>query len=265
VRLLPDNLDRYNLPRVIFVEKVIDNLRFHGGGSSRKVFSPSLGSTGHLVLFLWCLGMVILAPLARLPLAAAICMVVLSVVYPRSFFQALRLRRMMFLALLVVPPLLFMGEADPSFIGAGFSHAGMWAAIQISLRFLVIMVAVDVFTNSVDISAIAGVLERFGLQGLGFSFGVALDLVPALRTSLVNAWQSLWMRGGLRKQRWRGLQLLLTTVVANALRQAEAISLAAESRAFSPTSSQTKPVSVKPVDSWLFIGALVVLGGFIFL
>ena len=75
--------------------------------------------------------------------------------------------------------------------------------MQIALRILVVLVAIQGMTSSVDISSVAGLLERAGLHGLGFSVGVALNLLPGLLQSAQNAWRSLWMRGGLRKQRLR--------------------------------------------------------------
>ncbi len=110
------------------------------------------------------------------------------------------------------------------------------------------MAAVNGFASAVDIAAVAGLLERFGLQGLGFCLGVAMNLLPALQESATNAWRSLWMRGGLRQRRWRGLQLLLVTVVSNALRRAEEIALAAESRAFTPERSRPMPIQAGQWD-----------------
>jgi len=109
----------------------------------------------------------------------------------------------------------------------------------------------------VDIVALAGLLERFGLHGLGFSMGVALNLLPALQQSSTHAWYSLKMRGGLRKQRWRGLQLLAITVVTNALRRAEEIALAAEARAFSPEKSRAMPIKYGNWDWPVAIAALI--------
>lgn len=110
------------------------------------------------------------------------------------------------------------------------------------------MAAVNGFASAVDIAAVAGLLERFGLQGLGFCLGVAMNLLPALQELATNAWRSLWMRGGLRQRRWRGLQLLLVTVVSNALRRAEEIALAAESRAFTPERSRPMPIQAGQWD-----------------
>jgi energy-coupling factor transporter transmembrane protein EcfT len=86
---------------------------------------------------------------------------------------------------------------------------------------------------------LAGLVGRFGLHGLGFSLGVAMNL-RSIRG----------MRYGLRKQRWRGLQLLMMTIVTNALRRADEVALAAEARAFSPDRARPLPVQRGRLD-WL--------------
>jgi energy-coupling factor transporter transmembrane protein EcfT len=98
------------------------------------------------------------------------------------------------------------------------------------------------------------------LQGLGFSIGVASNLLPDLRQSSTNAWHSLRMRGGLRANWWRGIQLLLLTVLSNALRHAEEIVLAAEVRAFRPELSRKISLRIGTLDWWLVTGALSLLG-----
>ena len=137
--------------------------------------------------------------------------------------------------------------------------AGVLAAIQIGLRFVVVLTAVNGFTSTVDIPQVGGLLERFGLRGLGFSLGVALNLLPGLQQSSHNAWQALQMRGGLRRRWWRGLRLLAMTVMTNALRRAEEIALAAESRAFSPECVRPMPLHSGWQDKLLFPVGLFVL------
>jgi energy-coupling factor transporter transmembrane protein EcfT len=132
------------------------------------------------------------------------------------------------------------------------------------LRILVVLVAVDGFTGSVDIASIAGLFERFGLRGLGFSMGVALNLLPSLQTAALNTWHSLWMRGGLRAQRWRGVRLLLLTIITNALRRTEDVALAAEGRAFCPEQSRALPLRAGSLD-WVVVSGIVILTLGIFL
>jgi energy-coupling factor transporter transmembrane protein EcfT len=83
-----------------------------------------------------------------------------------------------------------------------------------------------------------------------------MNLLPALRKSSQNTWCSLQLRGGFRRQRWRGLQLLLVTVVVNALRRAEEIALAAEVRAFSPERSRAMAIEIGSLDGYIGAGLL---------
>ena len=157
---------------------------------------------------------------------------------------------LLLLGLLALPPMFLLGESEGPALSVGLTAAGVVAGLQIAVRFVVVIVAVDGFTAAVDVAAIAGLLERVGLKGLGFSMGVALNLLPALQRSASNAWHSLWMRGGLRRQRLRAAKLLLVTVVSNALRHGEEIALAAEARAFSPDCARPLPVRSGRLD-WM--------------
>jgi len=42
-----------------------------------------------------------------------------------------------------------------------------------------------------DIAELAGLLERVGLHGLGFSLGGAINMLTTLRTSTISVWYSL--------------------------------------------------------------------------
>ncbi len=230
------------------------SLRARGANRTRV----RIGTAGHLAVFLWSLAMVMLVPAHRIPWAAALCLTASALVYPLSLRRLLRLRWLVTMAMLALPPVLLLGETDMSVLGVGLSSEGLLTGMQIALRLVVVIVAVDGFTAAVDIAAIAGLLERFGLQGLGFSLGVALNLVPALQASATCTWRSLSMRGGLRRQRWRGLRLLLVTVVANALRRAEDIALAAEARAFSPERARPMPIHSGRLD-WVTSALAVIV------
>jgi energy-coupling factor transporter transmembrane protein EcfT len=178
-------------------------------------------------------------------------------IFPLSIRQLWRPRRLAMMMLLVLPPILW-GEPDMVVRGIPISGAGLLLGLQMLLRAIVILVAVNGLTNTVDISSLAGVFERLGLHGLGFSIGVALNLLPSLQQSSLNAWRSLKMRGGLRRQRRHSLQLLAMTIVTNALRRAEEVALAAEARAFSPQCCRALPIKTGLLD-WVIIlvGSLI--------
>jgi energy-coupling factor transporter transmembrane protein EcfT len=203
---------------------------------------PKIGTVGHLAVFVWVLGLVMLVPQTWLPFSAIPCLAVLIFIFPGCLTRTFRLRWLVLLILLASPSVFLFGELDRSLVGIAYSSTGLAVGLQIGVRFIVVLVAVGGLTENVDITSIAGLLERLGLQGLGFSVGVALNLLPSLQASSVNAWRSLWMRGGLRRNRLRGLRLLVLTIITNALRRADEITLAAETRAFTPESSRPAPV-----------------------
>jgi energy-coupling factor transporter transmembrane protein EcfT len=230
-------------------------------GLSGSFKERHLGTVGYLAIFFSSIIAVMVIPARRLPWAAGGCLLVAWLVYPQAFRSLMRLRWLLMIGLLSLPPVFLVGEVDRSLFGIPYSSEGLLDGIQIALRILVVLVSVQGLTSSVDISSVAGLLERAGLHGLGFSLGVALNLLPALLQSSQNAWRSLWMRGGLRKQRWRALRLLAVTILANALSRAEEIALAAEVRAFSPSRARSMPVKIGKWD-WgiLTLGVLVILG-----
>lgn len=212
-----------------------------------------LGSVGYLVIFLFSIIVVMVTPTQRLPWAAAVCLLIVALVYPHAFRSLMRFRWLIMIALMALPPIFLIGEIDRSLAGIPYSSEGLQSGIQIAIRILVVLVAIQGMTSSVDISSLAGLLERAGLKGLGFSVGVALNLLPGLLQSAQNAWRSLWMRGGLRKQRSRGLRLLAVTIIAGALSRAEEIALAAEARAFVPERARSMPIKIGKLD-WLLLG-----------
>jgi energy-coupling factor transporter transmembrane protein EcfT len=223
-----------------------------------------LGTVSYLAIFAWSLGLVMLAPAHSLPLAGGLCFLAAALVYPRSFGRLLRPRWLVMIVFLALPPLFLLGELDRSLWVIPYSSQGLVSSGQILVRIIVVLVAVDGFTRSVDIASIAGLLERFGLRGLGFSMGVALNLLPSLQTAATSTWHSLWMRGGLRKQRWRGIRLLLLTIITNALRRTEEIALAAEGRAFSPEQSRAMPLRAGSLD-WAVATGVIILTLCVFL
>lgn len=230
----------------------------------RKVAQTYVGTMGHWVLFACTLGLIMLSPQNKILLAAAVCLILGIALYPDALRRCFRMRWLVMMALLALPPVLFLGDVDRSFLGIGYSSEGLLAGAQIALRMIVVLLAVQGFTSSVDISAIAGLFERLGLHGLGFSLGVAMNLFPVLQDSATKAWHSLWMRGGFRRNRLRTLRLLAITVMTNALRKAEEITLAAEARAFSPERARGLPLQPGKLDRVILVLSPLVVLVFLF-
>jgi energy-coupling factor transporter transmembrane protein EcfT len=223
---------------------------------------PLVGSLGHLSIFLWALGMVLLPSLERGIIPALFMIGMLSLIYPFALRRLARPRWIIIFGSLFLVNMFFAVPTDTTdwmILGLPISSITIFNGVQMTLRAIVILLAADGLSSSVNITEMAGLLERSGLQGLGFSIGVAANLLPDLRQSSMNAWHSLRMRGGLRANGGRGIQLLLLTVLSNSLRHAEEIVLAAEVRAFRPELSRKVLIRIGTLDWWLFVGCLSML------
>jgi len=223
---------------------------------------PAVGTPGRLLLFFWSLALVLLAPERWFALAAGLALLANGLLFARAFKRLLRWRWLLFIVLLFLPSLFWAYSPDQSYLGISYSQQGLVLGIQMIVRAIVTLVAVDVFASGVDISEVAGLFERAGLTGLGFSMGVAVNLLPSIRHSGRCAWQSLRMRGGFRRRWLRGGKLLLITVATNAIRRAEEIALAAETRAFTPERARPLPIRRGTYDWFVVVG---VIGSVLFL
>lgn len=229
-----------------------------------RVWPATLGKpgvAGHLFLFVWSLALVILVPASRTWVAATLALLAALAFYPGAIGRALRLRWLLLITLMAIPSLFIPGPPALALGSLGaFSAQGLQTALRTILRAFTIIIAVDGLTSSVDVGQIAALFERAGFQGLGFALGVALNLLPILRETTTVTWQSLCMRGGLRRQPLRGLRYFLVTVSSSALRRAADIALAAEARAYAPGRQRPRPRHRSPLDRPLMItGTLLLL------
>lgn len=242
-------------------------MSFNGIGSTqvrKKAGKPLVGSLGHMAIFAWALGVVLVTQMQGGFWLAGLCALLLSLIYPSALKRILRPRWLALLGILLVISILFGGgKADRVLWGVPYSNEGILLGVKMTLSAVVILLAADGLASSMDITEVAGLFERLGLQGLGFSLGVAANQLPNLRQSSTNAWHSLRMRGGLRAKWWRGLQLLLLTILSNALRRSEDIVLAAEARAFRPELSRSAPLRIGWLDGWLIAVVVLSLAGVI--
>ncbi len=211
-----------------------------------------IGSLGRIIIFLWALMIILLTQREDGIVLAGTCVLILGLLHPSTLKRLLRLRWLILLGLLLAANILFGGgRPDLEFWGMPLSTENLIVGGKMVFSAIIIFLAMDGLAAAMDITEMAGLFERFGLQGLGFSLGVGINMLPNLRQSGMNAWHSLRMRGGMRAQWWRGMQLLLLTVLTNALRRSEDIVLAAEARAFRPDRSRSVPLRIGRLDWWL--------------
>ncbi len=239
------------------------------GQPTVRAARPMVGTLGHLVVFLWALGMALLPAGERGVLAALLALIVLAGLHPSALKRIASPRWLLILGGIFLVNILLGGmheEPDMDILGLPLAGPTLLEAARMTLRAALILLAADGFSASADITEVAGLLERGGLRGLGFSLGVATNLLPDLRRSSTAAWHALRMRGGLRGRRsLRGLQLMFLAVLTNSLRHAEEIVLAAEVRAFQPEHTRRVPLRVGRLDGVMAPAALLSLLGMIFL
>lgn len=178
---------------------------------------------------------------------------------PGAFRPLVRARWMILCAILILPSIFWGGPLDRNILGIAYSSQGLEIAYLGILRMVVIFLSVSIFTSAVEISALAGIFEKLGLHGLGFSMGVAMNLLPNLQQSALTTWRVLQMRGGFRRQRWNGLRLMTLTVITQALSRAEEIALAAEVRAFTPEKAQAYPIARGNYDGLIIVASILVV------
>ena len=215
--------------------------------------TPKLATAGQVACLTFSLVMAALAPGWHVALVCAMTLGLGVAFYRPGLRLLLSARVWLFLALLVGPSALLLAPPDVTVAGLPFSWLGLETGLQMALRAVAIVVAVAGFSANVSVSALAGLLERAGLKGLGFSLGVAVNMLPTIQETVSNAYQALRLRGGFRRQRWQAMRLLLVTVVVNALRHADDIVSAAEARAFSVARARHQPMEWRPLDLALTI------------
>ena len=146
--------------------------------------SQKVGVLGYLSVFGWSVFAVMLAPARFLPWVAVLSLLIAAVIYPRSLRSIMRLRWLIMIIILALPPVFLVGELDRSLGSLRYSSEGLVASMQIGIRILVVLIAINGLTSSADITSVAGLLEHAGLHGIGFSVGVTLNtpLTAAIRT-----------------------------------------------------------------------------------
>ena len=228
-------------------------------GARREIFSPY----GYLFFFV---GTAVTAILAR---EARVALVLLGTVGFVALFRApaLRLLGRRQLWLFIIPTLLLsplvLGEPDLYLWRLHLSQEGFWAGLWMVSRALSIALAAMVFAQAVSVSQMAGLLEGMRLKGLGFSLGVATNMLPTIQETIQTSYQAMRLRGGFRSHRLRTVKLLLVTVIAGSLRRGDDIVSAAEARAFDPARQHGPSISLTQVDlalaAWFGVLAVALL------
>lgn len=226
---------------------------------TRAPSRPGIGVPGRLA----CLVAVVLAAVTAHGAAAVWALALsaaLAVVCHRAAFAVLRAPyAWVMLALLLVPAALLGGEPSYGVGALRLSLPGLALGAEMGARALAILLAAAGFAATVPVVVVAGLLDRFGLPGLGFSLGVAVNMLPVLQATAATTWQAFRQRGGFRRRRLRSLRLILITMISETLRKAEDVVAAAHARGFG-ASRRPLPVGRGRYDLALAaaLGAVVV-------
>lgn len=169
-----------------------------------------------------------------------------------------RPRFWLFLLMAVALGPFLIGEPDVALGPLSLSRAGFAIGLEMAGRAGALMLAFSLGASSLSLSDIVALFDRLGLRGLGFATALALNLVGTLHEMAAVTWQTIRLRGGLRRP-WPALRLFLVTAVANTLRYGDEVVNAAMVRAFDPNGgSRPAPLPLRRGDLWL---SAVLAGG----
>jgi energy-coupling factor transporter transmembrane protein EcfT len=222
----------------------------------------TMGTGGYLACLVFAMVVAVLAQGWRLAIACGIVLLLAAVFFPKGLRVLTDRRFLLFLLFVLIPPALLL---EPKALTLGFvelSQEGLAIGVNMALRATTIAVAVAGFSASVSVGELSRLLEQAGFKGLGFSLGVAMNILPIIRETIGTVYQALRLRGGFRRRRLHALRLLLVTIVVHTLRHADNIVDAAEARAFSPSRITSRPLALRkdiPVYAVLFVAAAALL------
>jgi len=214
-----------------------------------------VGQAGRLVAFVATIAVAVLAPgwriLETLALAVALAILLSPEALPRVALERIWVP----LALVVVVLGGFVGDLDLSVWGFWLSSEGLTTGSQMMARAATILLAVHTLTARLSISTMSNLFEGFGLRGLGFAVGVAVNALPLVQRNYSDVMTALRLRGGFRRRSLQGARLLLLATMVNSVHHAGDIVAAAEARGFSLEGKRVAPIPWRGWD-WALLLSL---------
>lgn len=113
------------------------------------------------------------------------------------------------------------------------SMVGLSMGLEMAGRALTLMLAFSLGLSSLSLSDMLAVFDGLRLRGLGFALGVAMNLLVGLQDMARTTFETIKLRGGLRRP-LVALRLFLVTLVSNTLSYGDQVVQAASVRAFDP-------------------------------
>lgn len=157
----------------------------------------------------------------------------------------------------VVVSSLALGEPMVRWGPVSLSARGVELGALMAARALAILLTFSATIGALSPAQLSGLFERVGLRGTGFAVGLALNLLPTLRTCVMTAFQSARLRGGFRRRPVRDASLVAAAALGSALRSGDEAALAAAARGFDPSRRMDEPMRIGKPD----VMVLVALAG----
>lgn len=215
---------------------------------------------GYLLFTIWAVALALVA--RGWQLAALVALeLAFGLAWSREGLRPLRrLRFWMFIATaLVLGP--FLTPASGLALGRpSLDWSGLSVGLEMAGRALSLTLAFSLGLSALSLSDLVALFDRLRLRGLGFALGVAMNLLKTLETMARVTFDTIKLRGGLRRP-LVALRLFLVTLVSNTLRYGDQIVDAAAMRAFDPNSdrfSDPEPIGrSRRADARLVLALLI--------
>lgn len=211
-----------------------------------------LDTWGYLAFLAWALVLVAALSPARLVWLLGSVLLFAGIWRRQALFIFFRRRTWLTLALILLLSGLTLGTPD---IGWGsfrfLSRQGLETGVWMTVRGLSILLAFSSTMGALSVARLSAVFERLGMKGLGFAFGVAVNLSASLQDIILVTYHTMRQRGAFRLSRrlFPNLRLSLLGVFTNALRHGDEVVLAAAARAFDPARSAAASIPLTAGDT----------------
>lgn len=202
---------------------------------------------GYLGFTLWGLGMAMAAGGWRLGVVA-VAELTFGLAWSREGLGPLRRWRFWaFLAAAVALGPWLARRTGLTGADVGLSWLGLSMGLEMAGRALTLMLAFSLGLSSLSLSDLMAIFDGLRLRGLGFALGVAMNLLSTLQEMARVTFETIKLRGGLRRP-IVALRLFLVTLVSNTLRYGDQVVHAASVRAFDPQTGRRLRLKPRRAD-----------------
>jgi len=224
------------------------------GGASAGVTEPvrELSPWGYLLFAIWAALATVLVE-GRWLAAPLLLELGFGLVWGRDGLRILRRPRfwIFILSAAVVGPFL-IGDPDVTLGPFHLSREGLAAGLEMAGRASTLTLAFRLGPAALSLSDVVAVFDHLGLRGLGFATALAMNLLGTLREMAAMTWQTIWLRGGMRRP-LVALRLFLITTIANTLRYGDEAVNAATVRGFDLDVGRPSALPLRRADLWLAV------------